>query len=405
MYNKIKYMERINVAELLKNCPSGMELDCIMFEGSVIFEDISEDDEYPIGISTKNGEYTNLTKYGQYLDLEEAKCVIFPKDKTTWEGFVPPCNFKNGDILFVDCSDDNNKNHQYIFILNRIYNSEVHSYCHYRMCGVFHPKTEYLTGDEFPIRLATKEEKEKLFDAIKANGYKWNPETMTLEEVSEPKFKDGDIVALDYTDGTQLFIFKEYIRHDYVTCYIALGCDGETDFEGGDYYVERLATEEEKQKLFQVIKDNGYEWNAKTKTLENLIEPLIEPEFKVGDKIRHKHDKTIIKTISYIYYDSYALCDNQILLFEEQNDWELVPDKFDINTLVPFESRVLVRDSNKKWRPAIYGFCDKFEIRCAFYVVGGSVFEQCIPYEGNEHLLSKTDDCDEFYRTWEKTGN
>lgn len=25
---------------------------------------------------------------------------------------------------------------------------------------------------------------------------------------------------------------------------------------------------------------------------------------------------------------------------------------------------------------------------------------QCIPYEGNEHLLGKTDDCDEFYKTW-----
>ena len=29
----------------------------------------------------------------------KSKCVIFPKGKTTWEGFVPPCKFKDGDIL------------------------------------------------------------------------------------------------------------------------------------------------------------------------------------------------------------------------------------------------------------------------------------------------------------------
>ena len=92
-------MKKINVAELLKDCPKGMELDCILLDGSVVFEDISEDDEYPIGIRLKNGDYTNLTKYGQYLNLEEAKCVIFPKGKTTWEGFVPPCKFKVGDKI------------------------------------------------------------------------------------------------------------------------------------------------------------------------------------------------------------------------------------------------------------------------------------------------------------------
>ena len=34
------------------------------------------------------------------------------------------------------------------------------------------------------------------------------------------------------------------------------------------------------------------------------------------------------------------------------------------------------------------------------YVVGGGKWEHCIPYEGNEHLLGTTNDCDEFYKTW-----
>ena len=113
----------------------------------------------------------------------------------------------------------------------------------------------------------------------------------------------------------------------------------------------RLATEEEKQKLFDVIKANGYRWNAETKTLEKLIEPK----------------------------------------------------KFDINTLIPFESKVLVRDSKGgKWRPAYWGFYDKDKDNAINYPYEccGNFFSQCIPYEGNEHLLGNTDDCDEFYKTW-----
>lgn len=36
---------------------------------------------------------------GQYSDEEDYKCVIYPKGKTTWKGFKPPCKFKDGDVL------------------------------------------------------------------------------------------------------------------------------------------------------------------------------------------------------------------------------------------------------------------------------------------------------------------
>lgn len=80
--------------------------------------------------------------------------------------------------------------------------------------------------------------------------------------------------------------------------------------------------------------------------------------------------------------------------------WEgfVPPNKFDITTLKPFESRVLVRVSeNGLWKPAIFGFYSNID----FYVLGGYVWSQCIPYEDNKHLLGTTDDCDDFYKTWE----
>ena len=89
---------KINVAELLKDCPKGMELDCVMYD-NVEFVEIVDSTDYPIVIKTKSGFSTGLTKYGQNVTIDDAKCVIFPKGKTTWEGFIPPRQFKDGDIL------------------------------------------------------------------------------------------------------------------------------------------------------------------------------------------------------------------------------------------------------------------------------------------------------------------
>lgn len=55
---------------------------------------------------------------------------------------------------------------------------------------------------------------------------------------------------------------------------------------------------------------------------------------------------------------------------------------------IPFETRVLVRDSDDfLWIPAVYGFRDEHRMAFSFITVGGMRWRQCIPYEGNEHLL------------------
>lgn len=47
--------ERINVAEILRNCPKGMELDCTIYE-SVVLDEIKEGIPFPIFIkSTQDG--------------------------------------------------------------------------------------------------------------------------------------------------------------------------------------------------------------------------------------------------------------------------------------------------------------------------------------------------------------
>ena len=80
---------------------------------------------------------------------------------------------------------------------------------------------------------------------------------------------------------------------------------------------------------------------------------------------------------------------------------QLVTEKFDINTLVPFESRVLVRDRKcEEWRPAVWGYYDEITGSYPFEVVGGHGYTFCVPYEGNEHLLGTTKDCEDRYKRW-----
>lgn len=81
-----------------------------------------------------------------------------------------------------------------------------------------------------------------------------------------------------------------------------------------------------------------------------------------------------------------------------QNDYELVPNKFDINTLKPFDKVLIRSDNSDVWE------CDFFSLynpKCSnrFHCIG-AWYNICIPYIGNEHLRGTTDDCDEFYKNW-----
>ena len=176
---------KINIAELLKDCPQGMELDCTMYEDCKLLDIDKNPNNYVIRIATPCG-VKYLDKYGCYTADYKAKCVIFPKGKTTWEGFVPPCKFKDGDILITANGNP--------FILKEIDNNKiVESYCGIRQNGEFVIGSSHWTSN-YNLQLATKEEKQKLFQAIKENGYRWNAKTKTLEKLIEPKFKVGDKV-------------------------------------------------------------------------------------------------------------------------------------------------------------------------------------------------------------------
>ena len=289
-------MENLNLVELLRDCPTGMELDSTVFD-NVTFDYVNTQ-QNRVYCKVGKSESVWFTPKGGVNLLPDAKCAIFPKGKKTWEGFIP---FVKGDIIYTD---------GIVAILNCITESgTLWYYCYYSIsedrCKI---KTDFGIGN----------------------------------------IKDNEL---------------------------------------------RLATEEEKQKLFDAIKANGYKWNAETKTLDKL------PKFKVGDRIRHKEETKWVCTISRVedryYVDGHPTCFT--LRFDNQDDYELAPNKFDITTLKPFD-KVLVRDGAGFWRPSLFG---KDMIVGYRYFTSSGSYNKCIPYAGNEHLLGTRNDCDDFYKIWE----
>lgn len=402
--------KRINIAELLKDCSKGLELYSTI-HGTVYFEGV-RDTGKAVLIDVKTSCNTDVQFYsdGKFNTYyPDSEMTLFPsKDVRTWEGFVSPCKFKDGDILYA-----RDEGKEFIFILKHIF-EHGRVYCYLSLKGDdLRIQTVWLTNFNPTHRLATEEEKQKLFSVIQNNGYRWNAETKTLEK--KPTFKDGDILYVDINDDDDgddcfkyTFILKvmdgrKVIAHCYMTA--------EDYFKPREVYLVddtypiRFATEDEKQKLFQTIEENGYKWNAETKTLEKLI----EPKFKVGDKIKYKGDDAIgriEKIDDNVYHVDYSFDDGVIYVnLADQDKYELVPNKFDITALKPFESKVLVRDNiTDEWRGHFFSHYDSNSDRpyVCIGVEGINEYKRCIPYKDNEHLLGKTDDCNEYYKNWQQ---
>lgn len=100
------------------------------------------------------------------------------------------------------------------------------------------------------------------------------------EKVDITKFKDGDVITCgNECDGglSWIFILKGEIEHfhdDYKFAEEYVSLDSNDSFEVGSYSDAikwlRLATEEEKQNLFDKLKEEGYKWDAEKKELVKL---------------------------------------------------------------------------------------------------------------------------------------
>lgn len=179
---------KINIAELLKDCPQGMELYSPIF-GKVYLDKIRSHLAIVVTTDKKQGDFKEEFLYDGRYGMN-GECMLFPsKGKTTWEGFIPPYPFNDGDILTYI---DHNKPVIYIYRRNGVCNTSYYVGYSYATNHFYSIPTGALSGNRSDLRFATEEEKQKLFDIIKAKGYKWNSETKTLDKmIIKPKLKVG----------------------------------------------------------------------------------------------------------------------------------------------------------------------------------------------------------------------
>ena len=152
------------------------------------------------------------------------------------------------------------------------------------------------------------------------------------------------------------------------------------------------------------MNDAGYKWNVENK----IMEKLVKPKFKVGDRIRHKEankdDVYDEYEISKVYADSYGIVGYTFgICMKYQDQYELVPNKkpkFDPKTLKPFD-KVLGRDTNNHiWKCNLFSHIN-INKYFPYRVIGGS-YIYCIPYNNDtKHLAGTKDEAPEYYRYWE----
>lgn len=323
---------KINVAKILKDKPKGTKL----YSSACGKCELKEADDKSFKVSFysskfgfMNGGEGTFDKNGNLYD--DGECVVFPsKEMRDWSKFA----WKRGDVLISDCG--------FVCIFKEWASDD---YTRFNGC--------YFDG--MPNAETAKYSK---LDNNTAYGYireienrcggKLNLETLEIEKQNE--FKDGDIVTTHKKYCDIVFIFNRlrtegsfyyYAFHTLQTnntgvidCHTTLPCAW-TFFEGK----MNFATDSEKQQLFEALAKEGKAWDAETKTLEDLPKKC---EFKPFDK-------------------------------------------------------VLVRNTDtEEWFP---GFFEKMDStwNYPYHIMNRRsmtdfAFKQCIPYEGNEHLLGTTKD-------------
>lgn len=269
---------KLNIAEILKDKLIGTKLYTDAF-GELSIEEIYTEDE--IGITLLNRDEEKLLFYNDGKYNVHGEPILVPsKEMRDWSKFA----WKKGDVLV-----NGDKNLHIIF-------EEFDDDTYISFKGKHYLWKE---GDEEDYSKEEANMATSLFE--KANdesaqayikviekrlGGKLSLTTLEMEP-AQPEFKDGDILYAEKDEQHVPVIFILNITKkgrfyyacltlgDYIICdYIGLGHIGNTKF--------RLATEEEKQLLFNALAKEGKAWDADKKQIVDL-EPKWTP--KTFDKV------------------------------------------------------------------------------------------------------------------------
>lgn len=259
--------EKINIAEILKDKPKGIRLYSPIF-GECAFSFVREETD-DICVKQHNGEKAFFNSKGLYNILGE--CLLFPsRNMRDWSKF----SWKKGDALV-----SNDGKERVIFV-------KFQDNRYMRFFGKFFSQRkedgdiDYKSNLDASVNDYTLEDKDAAQTYINTIeerlGGKLNLETLEIEK--QPEFKDGDIAFADYGNRQDIFIvskktmlsegYSSFISLDLKGLTLSMGC--RTFFFKEDLCKLRLATEEEKQQLFEALAKEGKAWDAEHKMIVDL---------------------------------------------------------------------------------------------------------------------------------------
>lgn len=319
---------KIDIATILKDTPKNTKLYSPIF-GDVYFLSV-EDGIIKV---THQGRMVIFFGDGRYYNYPESEPLLFPsKEMHDWEKFA----WKRGDALIRDgCRvifdkwlDDTYTRFNAVHLITC-----SGGYFDKPWQNKYTPISNFIT--KYWRKMTDLETKIYMESLERECGGKLNLITLNIEK--QPEFKDGDIAFADYGNRQDVFIvsdrtnllegYSSFISLDLSSLTLSMGC--RTSFFKKDLCKLRLATDSEKKQLFSALEKEGKAWDADKKMIVNL-KPKVE--FKPFDK-------------------------------------------------------VLVRDNEDDiWEVSLFGYKDELYYRCD----NGIPWIQCIPYDGNEHLLGTT---------------
>ena len=211
----------IDLIELLKDCPSGLELYCPIFN-NIYFDRIAGDKNgHPIKLYTvlEDGTKTavSFTREGKYLSGPECKCVLFPKGKKSWKDFkiVPKvCKFKDGDV--VTCKNSA-VTFTAIFRRKKGDDSFFFHACYTHPSNTNKTKLSLYSLADFnkSCRLATGNEVLVLENLLRKNNFIWNSKERALRfNFSKLNHYDKVLVRSTDCDVWRVSFFSHLIKDD-----------------------------------------------------------------------------------------------------------------------------------------------------------------------------------------------
>ena len=326
--------EKINIAEILKEKPQGTKLYDLLYNIDVELDTISTTDTETVVWCTNETDnnttcHRGYSEFGTIRGCPDGLQILLPsKEMRDWSKFA----WKKGDVLV---SNDGKCKVIFERFDDDTYTSFVGKYyveCYGKNDELQDYEEEHY-GDTVNYTKESEEAAQTYINTIEERlGGKLNMETLEIDK-TQPEFKDGDIVALVVRKCTHIAIFQSR-QEAYIGFHAVLCQNDELLLEKpfredvGDIEL-RLATDSEKQQLFDALAKEGEAWDAEKKMIVDL--------------------KTKVE-------------------------------------LKPFD-KVLVRNSSiRKWEVDLFGY----KSDAGLYHCVGYTCNQCIPYEGNEHLLGTT---------------